>query len=41
VYDFVDDLAAIFDNDLITLLAVMPAQRCERAIFVYRYEGRG
>jgi hypothetical protein len=41
VYDFVDDLKPIFDNDLITLLAVMPAKRCERAIFVYRYKGRG
>ena len=41
VYDFVDDLRGIFDNDLITLLAVMPAKRCKAAIFVYRHEGRG
>ncbi len=29
VYDFVDDLGLLFDNDLITLLAVMPAKRCK------------
>ncbi len=26
---FVDDLGLLFDNDLITLLAVMPAKRCK------------